>query len=68
MCENREAEIGSLVSTNRELEKSNELQQEENKNLAINLKQLKEERSKNENECERLNKLLDDSLATLKQL
>lgn len=29
---------------------------------------MKEERSKNENECERLNKLLDDSLATLKQL
>jgi hypothetical protein len=29
---------------------------------------LKEERTKNENECERLNKLLDDSLSTLKQL
>ncbi len=28
MCENREAEIGNLVSSNRELEKSNELQQE----------------------------------------
>jgi chromosome segregation ATPase len=68
MCENREVEITSLVNTNRELEKNNELQQEENKNLTINLKQLKDERTKNENECERLNKLLDDSLSTLKQL
>lgn len=32
------------------------------------MKQLKEERTKSENECERLNKLLDESLATLKQL
>jgi hypothetical protein len=32
------------------------------------LKQLKEERAKNEAECEKLNKLLDESLATLKQL
>ena len=29
---------------------------------------MKEERSKTENECERLNKLLDESLNTLKQL
>lgn len=34
----------------------------------IQLKQLKEERTKSENECERLNKLLDESLSTLKQL
>lgn len=68
MCENREQEISNLINSNRELEKSNQLQQEENKNLAINLKQLKEERTKNENECERLNKLLDESLFTLKQL
>jgi hypothetical protein len=68
MCENREAEITSLINANREIEKSNELQQEENRGLSVNLKQLKEERSKNESECERLNKVLDDSLATLKQL
>lgn len=37
MCENREVEISSLVSANRELEKSNELQAEENKGLAINV-------------------------------
>ena len=36
--------------------------------MFIKLKQLKEERTKNENECERLNKLLDESLSTLKQL
>ncbi len=29
---------------------------------------MKEERCKNENECERLNKLLDDNISTLKQL
>ncbi len=49
MCENREVEITTLVTANRELEKNNELQQEENKNLSINLKQLKDERTKNEN-------------------
>jgi hypothetical protein len=38
MCENREQEISSLVNTNREIEKNNELQQEENKSLAINVK------------------------------
>lgn len=37
MCENRELEITSLVNGNRELEKSNDLQQEENKNLAISV-------------------------------
>ena len=37
MCENREVEISSLVSANRELEKNNELQAEENKGLAINV-------------------------------
>lgn len=42
MCDNRELEIGSLMASNREIEKNNELQQEENKNLSINLKQLKE--------------------------
>lgn len=51
MCENREMEITGLVTSNRELEKNNELQQEENRSLAINLKQLKEERAKNEAEC-----------------
>jgi hypothetical protein len=40
MCENREQEISSLVNTNREIEKNNELQQEENKSLAINVKVL----------------------------
>lgn len=35
MCENREHEIGTLMNSNRELEKSNQLQQEENKNLVI---------------------------------
>ena len=37
MCENREVEIASLVSANRELEKNNELQAEENKGLTINV-------------------------------
>ena len=59
MCDNRENEIESLMSSNREIEKKNELQLEDNKNLTVQLKQLKEERNKNENECERLNKLLD---------
>ena len=36
--------------------------------IHFQLKQLKEERTKNENECERLNKLLDESIKTLKQL
>ena len=36
--------------------------------IHFQLKQLKEERTKNENECERLNKLLDESINTLKQL
>ena len=68
MCENRENEISSLMASNREIEKNNELQLEENRNLTLNLKQLKEERNKNEEECERLNKLLDESINTLKQL
>ena len=58
----------SLMASNREIEKNNELQLEENRNLTLNLKQLKEERNKNEEECERLNKLLDESINTLKQL
>lgn len=47
MCENREVEISSLMTANREIEKNNDLQQEENRSLTITLKQLKEERSKN---------------------
>lgn len=47
MCENREQEISSLMTSNREIEKANDLQQEENRNLSVNLKQLKEERTKN---------------------
>ena len=37
MCDNRELEITSLLNGNRELEKSNDLQQEENKSLAISV-------------------------------
>ena len=56
------------MSSNREIERNNEIQIEENKNLSLNLKNLKEERNRNEEECERLNKLLEESVATLKQL
>ena len=56
------------MSSNREIERNNEIQIEENKNLSWNLKNLKEERNRNEEECERLNKLLEESVATLKQL
>lgn len=35
MCENRQTEITSLINANRQLEKTNELQQEENKNLSV---------------------------------
>lgn len=35
MCENREAEIASLMASNREIEKNNEEQQEQNKTLSI---------------------------------
>ena len=35
MCENRENEISSLMTSNREVEKSNEFQMEENSNLNI---------------------------------
>jgi hypothetical protein len=35
MCENREAEIASLMASNREIEKNNELQQEQNKSFSI---------------------------------
>lgn len=68
MCDNREAEISALMNSNREIEKNNELQTEENKNLALTLKTLKEERNKAEEEAERLNKILDESISTLKQL
>jgi hypothetical protein len=44
------------------------MQIEENKNLAFNLKALKDEKNRAEEEAERLNKLLDDSISTLKQL
>jgi len=60
--------INELVNCNRELEKNNELQQEENRGLTINLKKLKDERAKNGRECEIWSKLFDESLATLKQL
>lgn len=35
MCENREAEIASLMASNREIEKNNEEQQEQNKTLSV---------------------------------
>lgn len=68
MCDNREAEISSLMQSNREIEKNNELQTEENKNLSLTLKSLKDERNRAEDEAEKLNKLLDESITTLKQL
>lgn len=42
MCDNREAEIAALMASNREIEKTNELQAEENKNLVHTLKTLKD--------------------------
>lgn len=68
MCENRENEINALMASNREIERNNEIQAEENKNIALNLKNLKEERNRNEEECERLNKVLEESISTLKHL
>ena len=68
MCDNREAKISAVMATNREIEKNNELQAEENKNMALNLKSLKEERNRCEEEAERLNKVLDESISTLKNL
>lgn len=37
MCENRENEIASLMASNREIEKNNELQMEENQSLTMNV-------------------------------
>lgn len=51
MCENRESEIAALMASNREIEKNNEVQAEENKNLALTLKSLKEERNRAEEEA-----------------
>lgn len=56
------------MSSNREIERNNEMQAEENRNIAMNLKNLKEERNRNEEECERLNKVLEENISTLKQL
>lgn len=56
------------MASNREIERNNEIQAEENKNIALNLKNLKEERNRNEEECERLNKVLEESISTLKHL
>lgn len=56
------------MASNREVEKSNDLQVEENKNLTYTLKTLKNERNRAEEESERLNKLLDESINALKQL
>ena len=56
------------MASNREIEKNNELQAEENKNMALNLKTLKEERNRAEEEADRLNKVLDESINTLKNL
>jgi hypothetical protein len=55
------------MASNREIERNNEIQIEENKNMAMNLKNLKEERNRNEEECDQLNKILDESVSTLKQ-
>lgn len=68
MCDNRETEIAALIASNREIEKCNEVQIEENKNLNHTLKTLKDERNRAEEESDRLNKVLDDSINTLKQL
>lgn len=48
MCDNREAEIAALMTSNREIQKSNELQVEENKSLTHTLKTLKDERNRAE--------------------
>jgi peptidoglycan hydrolase CwlO-like protein len=48
MCDNRETEIAALIASNREIEKCNEVQIEENKNLNQTLKNLKDERNRAE--------------------
>lgn len=48
MCDNRESEINALMTSNREIERNNEIQSEENKNLSLTLKNMKEERNRNE--------------------
>lgn len=48
MCDNRESEINALMASNREIERNNEVQTEENKNLSLTLKNLKDERNRNE--------------------
>jgi chromosome segregation ATPase len=56
------------MGINQEFEKSNEDQLELNKSLNQKILKMKEERNSCELECERLRKLLEDSINTLKNL
>jgi hypothetical protein len=68
ITENRENEIAGQMGINQEFEKNNEDQLELNKNLNQKIQKMKEERNKCELECERLRKVLDDNINTLKNL
>lgn len=68
IIDNRNAEIDGLVVRNSDLEKKNEMQAEENRNIAYSIKQIKEEKLKLELECEKIHSLLDANIANLKTI
>lgn len=68
MSDARANEIQVIINDNRDLEGKNERQNDENRNLSLNIKALKEERKKLEDDCDALNNLLDENVNKLKAL
>lgn len=68
MSDARAAEIQANINQNRDLEGKNEILNEQNRNLAISIKALKDERNKLEEDCDHLSDLLDKNIAVLKGL
>lgn len=68
MSDARAAEIQANINQNRDLEGKNEILNEQNRNFAISIKALKDERNKLEEDCDHLSDLLDKNIAVLKGL
>jgi len=67
-CDSRSTEIQNFRYQIKDIENKNQRNNDENKTLALNIKALKEERKRIENECDDLSNLLDVNMAKLKNL
>ena len=67
-CDGRASEIQSFRYQIKEIDNKNQRSNDENRTLALNIKSLKEERKRIEDECEELSGHLDETMGRLKGL